>query len=150
MQPTFVRLGASIGAFMLLSLAACGPSDLVGEDKLGKIKEGAKLADVAAAIGEGPLKPLQPGDSLRLLHGYRNQQFLAKGQTYRVIWLRDEPGSLEDEVVREKESPIVMVGDSVIGTGWTFFDETAESVGLPNPYRAKERLDSMSRASVKK
>jgi len=122
----------------------------VGKDKLGKIKEGAKLADVAAVIGEGPVKPMQPGDSLRLFHGYRNQQFLANGQTYRVIWVRDEPGSLEDEVVREKESPIVMVGDSVIGTGWTFFDNTAASVGLPNPYRTKERLDSLSRASVKK
>ena len=150
MQPTFVRLGACLGAVVLLSLAACGPSDLVGKDKLGKIKDGATLAEVASAIGEGPLKPLQPGDSARLFHGYRNQQFLAKGQTYRIIWVRDEPGSIEDQVVREKESPIVMVGDSVIGTGWSFFDDTAESIGLPNPYRAKDRLDSMSRAGMKK
>jgi hypothetical protein len=149
MKTLFVRSGAVVGACVLLTLAACGPSDLVGKDKLSKIKDGDQLEAVATALGEGPLKAFQPGDSLRLFHGYRSQTFLTNGKTYRVIWVRDEPGTVEDAIVREKESPIVLEGDKVIGTGWTFFDKTAQEVGLPNPYRSKERLDSIAKAATK-
>lgn len=147
MKPAFVRLGALVGATVVLSLAACGPSDVVGKAKLDKVKEGAKLSELSGLLGTGPLTPMQPADSMRLFNGYRTQVFMAKGQMYRVVWVRDEPGSIEDAITREKESPILLVGDSVIGKGWAFFDKTANDVGLPNPYREKEHLDSMARAA---
>ena len=147
MKPVFVRFGAVLGASVLLALAACGPSDVVGKAKLEKVKEGTKLTELPALIGTGPLTAMQPGDSLRLFHGYRTQVFIAKGQSYRVVWVRDEPGSIEDAIVREKESPILLRGDEVIGKGWSFFDKTANEVGLPNPYRDKEHLDSMAHAA---
>jgi hypothetical protein len=147
MKPAFVRFGALVGASVLLTLAACGPSDVVGKAKLEKVKDGMKLAELTNVIGKGPLTAMQPGDSMRLFNGYRTQVFMAKGQSYRVVWVRDEPGSIEDAIVREKESPILLAGDSVIGKGWSFFDKTASEVGIPNPYRDKEHLDSMARAA---
>ena len=152
MSTDFVRRTTRRNAFTLASLAlasgiaACGPSDLVGKEKLAPIKDGAKIADVATIIGEGPLKPNQLDDSMRIFHGFRQQMFMAKGERYTVIWYRDTPGKIEDAVTREVETPILLHADTVMGKGWSYFDDTAEKLGLPNPDRASERIDSISKA----
>lgn len=129
-------------------LAACGPSDLVGEKKLKPIKNGMTLTEVAGVMGDGPLKPSQPADSLRLFHGFRTQVFLAQGERYQVLWYREKAGSIEEAITREVETPILVHADTVMGKGWAFYDETASLLNLPNPYRSKDRLDSISKAQL--
>jgi len=67
-----------------------------------------------------------------------------------VVWYRDKPGSIEEEISRERETPVLLENDVVIGKGWAFFDQTAEEVGIPNPYRTRERLDSIAQAQTRK
>ncbi|MCE2899780.1 MAG: hypothetical protein ACK6DP_19425 [Gemmatimonas sp.] len=138
-----------MAAAAALLLAACGPSDVVGKEKLGPVNEGMKLADLPPVLGTGPLAPNQPADSLRLFNGYRTQVFLVQGKQYRVVWYRDKPGSIEEEISRERETPVLLENDVVIGKGWAFFDQTAEEVGIPNPYRTRERLDSIAQAQTR-
>jgi hypothetical protein len=127
-----------------LLLAACGPSDLVGKGKIGKLDVGMPRDAVLAILGTGTLTPNQPGDSLRLIQGFRQQQFFAGGATYQVIWYRETPGSVEEPITREHETPVLLQADTVIAAGWADFDETALKLNLPNPYRSQERLDSLA------
>jgi hypothetical protein len=60
-----------------------------------------------------------------------------------VIWYRETPGSVEEPITRENETPVLLQADTVIAAGWADFDETALKLNLPNPYRSQERLDSM-------
>lgn len=109
------------------------------------------LDSVLSVIGSGPLTPNQPSDSLRLVNGFRTQVFLVKGEQYRLIWFREAPGSIEEEISRERETPILLGGSGqVVAKGWADFDSKAADLGLPNPYRTRERLDSMSNAQLAK
>ena len=148
MSTAFVRIAAA-AAFGSLMMA-CGPSDLVGDTKLDPIEGGMPVARVAEIIGNGPLKPLQPSDSLRLYNGFRTQVFLVSGSQYRVIWYREAAGSIEDAITREVETPILMHADTVVGKGWSFYDDKAAELGIPNPYRDRERLDSISESQTRK
>ncbi|HYW31358.1 MAG TPA: hypothetical protein VE869_07635 [Gemmatimonas sp.] len=149
MRLSLVRFAAPLAGAALALLSACGPSDLVGKDKLEPIKAGMRSDSVAALLGAGPLKALADGDSVRLFHGYRTQTFAPPSGVYRVVWYRDTPGSLEDQITRETETPILMNADTVMGAGWSYFDEKAEELGLPNPYRSKDRLDSIAKSQQK-
>lgn len=151
MSTSIVRRFAPVTGALLILLAACGgTSDLVGKDKLQGIKEGTKLADVVTSIGEGPLKPIQPGDSVRLHHGYRVQEFFASGDRYKVIWYREKAGNVEEAITRQNETPILLHADTVMGTGWNYFDEKAEKLGIPNPMRDAARLDSIAKSQQPK
>ena len=142
-----VRAPLVVAAFALL--AACGPSDVVGKDTLDPIEEGMTLEAVAGVLGTGPLTVNQPADSLRLYHGFRTQLFLVNGQNYRVLWYRKAPGELEDQITRESDTPILFDReDRVIARGWSEFDDKAADLGIPNPYRAAERLDSISKSQL--
>lgn len=146
-RSTRIRSAVQLGAIALATaVAACGPSDLVGKEKLAPIKDGAKIAEVAGIIGEGPLTPQQTDDSMRIFHGFRKQMFISKGERYTIIWYRDTPGRIEDAITRQVETPIVLHADTVMGKGWSYFDDTADKLGLPNPDRAGERIDSISKA----
>ncbi len=151
MKPALVRSFSVVAATAMLAvLTACGPSDLVGKEKLAPVKDGMTLAEVDAIIGKGVLEPMQPGDSLRLHNGYRSQVFLIQGQRYTVIWYRDTPGSIEDQITRETETPILFSGaNTVLAKGWSNFDKKAEELDIPNPFRSRERLDSISQAQSK-
>ncbi len=150
MKPALVRSLSVFTATLTLSvLAACGPSDMVGKEKLGPVNTGMTMADVDAVIGKGMIEPLQPGDSLRLHNGYRTQVFLTQGERYTVVWYRDTPGSIEDEISRTTETPILFKGNQVLAKGWSDFDAKAEELNIPNPYRSRERLDSISQAQSK-
>ena len=133
----------AIVAAATAALAACGPSDLVGKDKIGKLDVGMSRDSVLLVLGTGTLTPNQPGDSLRLIQGFRQQQFFAGGSMYQVIWYRETPGSVEEAITRENETPVLLQADTVIAAGWADFDDTALKLNLPNPYRSQERLDSM-------
>ena len=149
MHPYFVRKLPALSLCSTFLFTACGPSDLVGEDKLSAIKPGMTRAAMAAIIGTGPLKPNQLSDTVRLYSGYRRQAFLAGGAQYDVIWYREKAGNIEEEITRERETPILLNADTVVVSGWAEFDDKAQELGIPNPYRDRERLDSMSKAQAK-
>ncbi len=150
MKPALVRSLSVLTATVTLSvMAACGPSDMVGKEKLSPVKEGMTFQNVDAVIGKGPLDPMQPGDSLRLHNGFRTQVFLVGGQKYTVVWYRDTPGSIEDEISRTTETPLLFQGDTIIAKGWSDFDSKAEALNIPNPYRSRERLDSIAESQTK-
>lgn len=150
MRTSSVRHTASLSAAWALgALVACGPSDVVGKQRLEPIKSGMTTAQVDAIIGEGQLQAAQPGDSLRLHKGYRTEMYLSGGKRYTVIWYREKAGSIEDEITRDTDTPILLESDTVMARGWASFDNAAAKLNLPNPYRSRERLDSMSRAQSK-
>ena len=130
----------------LLAVLACGPSDLVGKSKLGAVRSGMKQAEVVAIMGSGPLKAHQAADSLRLVNGFRTQAYIVGGSTYRVLWYREAPGKLEDVITRETETPVLLQNDTVVSVGWSDYDDMAEKLNIPNPYRALARIDSISKS----
>lgn len=145
-----IRLRTSIIATVaLVAATACGPSDIVGKEALKPIKEGMTMAQVDSIIGQGQLEPRQPADSLRLHHGYRTEVYLIEGQRYTILWYRDKPGTIEDAVTRQTDTPILFQGDQVLAKGWSAFDAKAEKINMPNPYRSRERLDSIAESQSK-
>jgi hypothetical protein len=132
-----------------LAFAACGPSDLVGKEELKAVSDGMPIDSVIKLLGKGSMLPLQPSDSVRLFSGFRTQRYLAPGGPYRVLWYRKAPGELEDQITRESDTPILFDReDRVIARGWSEFDDKAADLGIPNPYRAAERLDSISKSQL--
>lgn len=126
-------------------LAACGPSD-VGAAKLKGIPKASRRETVLGAMGNGPLAPTIPSDQPRIVNGFRRQMYITNGKTYEIFWYRDEPGTLADPIVRERETPVVMEGDTLAGWGWKFFTPYAAAAHLPDPSQEKARLDSIYKA----
>ncbi|MEO7996790.1 MAG: hypothetical protein ABI852_05060 [Gemmatimonadaceae bacterium] len=131
---------AAVGATIFL--AACGPSD-VGSEKLKKIPAAARREAVLAAMGTGPLSPVTPSDQPRIVNGFRRQMYFTNGKTYEIFWYRSEPGTVADPIVKDRETPVVMEGDTLAGWGWKFFTPYAATTHLPDPTQDKARLDSI-------
>ena len=72
-RPRGMSVARAIVAAATAALTACGPSDLVGKDKIGKLDVGMPRDAVLAILGTGTLTPNQPGDALRLSKGFRQQ-----------------------------------------------------------------------------
>lgn len=140
------RTSRWLGAAALLTtlaLAACGPSD-VGASKLKSLPKGAPRASILAAMGTGPLSPTQPAEQIRIVNGFRYQRFITNGgQSYELLWYRDEPGTLADPILKTRETPIVVVGDTLVGWGWKFFTPYAKTIPLPDPSQDQARMDSI-------
>ena len=130
-----------------LALAACGPSDL-GASKLKGLPKGASRTSVLAAMGTGPLAPNGPNQQARIVNGFRHQVYLnlKDGGTYEFLWYREEPGTVEDPIVKKRETPVVIVADTLVGWGWKFFSEYAKKERLPDPSQDQARLDSIYKA----
>lgn len=153
MSPQFVRsqfirftIASSLAATVFFA-AACGSSDL-GGDKLKEIKTGDTRAKVAEVMGTGPLTSTTGADSSRMMNGYRLQRYVNNGATHEILWYREAPGSIEDSLVAALVTPIVIVGDTVVGWGWRFFNKYATTNGLPNPSKDAARMDSISKAQT--
>jgi hypothetical protein len=140
MRASFVR-AVPVAALLL---AACGPSDLVGKDVIADLHAGMSRDSVLTVLGTGSLTPNQPSDYLRLVKGFRQQQFFTNGAMYQIIWYREKPGSVEEPIARETDTPVLLQADTVVAAGWADFDEAASRLNLPNPYRSQERLDSLA------
>ncbi len=137
-----------VGAALLttLALVACGPSD-VGASKLKAIPKGAPRATILAAMGTGPLAPTKAADEPRIVNGFRHQRYITNGgQSYELFWYREEPGTVEDPILKNRETPIVVVGDTLVGWGWKFFTPYAKQERLPDPSQDQARLDSIAKA----
>jgi len=126
-----------------LALAACGPSD-VGASKLKALPKAAPRASILAVMGTGPLSPTQPAEQPRIVNGFRYQRFITNGgQNYEVLWYREEPGTVQDPILKTKETPIVVVDDTLVGWGWKFYTPYAKTIPLPDPSQDKARIDSI-------
>jgi hypothetical protein len=146
MKRYVVSARALVSAVAVLALAACGPKDLVGKDKLDPIKEGMPKDSVLTIIGTGPLTPVNAPDVVRLQNGFRTQAYLVNGMNYRVLWYREAIGTLDDSISRQTDTPILFRNDTVMGWGWSYYDKKSEEIGLPNPLHDRERLDSISKS----
>ena len=153
MSPQFVRSQfirfTAVGslAATVLFAAACGSSDL-GGDRLKAIKTGDTRAKVAEVMGNGPLASTSSADSTRMMQGYRLQRYITNGTTHEILWYREAPGSIEDSLVASLVTPIVIVGDTVVGWGWSFFNKYASANGLPNPSKDAARMDSIAKSQL--
>ena len=134
----FVR---TLTAAAVISLAACGSSD-VGAAKLKVLKTNTSRDSVLAIMGTGPLAGTGV-DTLRMAHGFRRQAFMVAGAQYEVLWYRDTPGTLDDPILKERETPLVIEDNKLKGVGWSFYDKLAQEKNLPNPSLSKQRLDSI-------
>ncbi len=145
MNRKFVRSALGFAAVGLtILLAACGPDD-VGAAKLKVLKENTSRDSVLAVMGTGPLVGTGV-NSLRVVSGFRHQVYIVAGKQYEVLWYREKPGSIEDKIVRENETPLVVVDNKLVGHGWSFYTGYAEKMHLPNPARDREIVDSIARA----
>ena len=145
------RLSRWIGAAAIAAtvfLAACGQSD-VGKAKLKSIPPAARRDAVLAAMGTGPLAPTFPNEAPRIVNGFRRQMYITNGKTYEIFWYREEPGTVADPILKERETPVVMEGDTLAGWGWKFFSAYAATTHLPDPTQEKARLDSIYKAQRK-
>jgi hypothetical protein len=140
------RLSRWLGSAALASalvLAACGPSDL-GAAKLKPLKTGTPRATVLSTMGTGPLAPTSPMEQPRIVNGFRRQMYITNGGNgYEVLWYREEPGTVEDPILKERETPLVLVGDTLVGWGWKFYTPYAKKEKLPDPSHDAARLDSI-------
>lgn len=148
MSSFVVRTRALVSAAILFGISACGPSDVVGKDKLDPIKEGMTKQSVMPILGTGPIQPTRANDAVRITNGYRTQSYFVNGANYSVIWYREAIGTLDDSISRQTDTPILFRNDTVMGRGWSYFDKTATEIGLPNPLHDRERLDSIAKSQA--
>jgi hypothetical protein len=147
MNRRHVRIVLGLAAAGLaIMLAACG-SDDVGAAKLKVLKENASRDSVLLVMGTGPLVGTGV-NALRVVNGFRHQIYLVAGKQYEVLWYREKPGAIEDKIVRETETPLVVVDNKLVGQGWKFYGDYASKMNLPNPGREKEMIDSISNAQL--
>ncbi|MCU0615722.1 MAG: hypothetical protein MUD17_01375 [Gemmatimonadaceae bacterium] len=126
----------------------------MGAARLKSLPTGAKRADVVSTMGSGPMGsgPLassNPTDAPRLVNGFRRQAFMANGKIIEVLWYREEPGSLEDPILRESETPVVIEADTLVGWGWKFYPQYAADNRIPDPERDRRWKDSSDKAALK-
>lgn len=130
----------------LVFIAAC-QSDL-GEARLKSIPKDATQEQVMAVLGSGTLVALSASDSLRLVDGFLRHSYMVNGKRFEFIWYREHPGSLNDKISREEETPVVLIDGKFAGYGWSYFEKLTKSEGLPNPSRDAARLDSIAKAQA--
>ena len=129
-------------------LAAC--SGDLGAAKLKGIPKGAKRDVVLSTMGTGPLTATSETDALRVVNGFRRQIFISQARQIEVLWYREQPGTLDDAISQETETPVVVEADTLVGWGWKFYSPFAVTMKLPDPVRDSIRLDSMVKASAPK
>ena len=129
-------------AYAIAALAACAPADRLAQDKVAALRAGMPRDSVLAILGTGSLVPLQPSDSLRLLNGFRQEQFYANGGLYQIIWYRDTPGALNAPISRRTDTPVLLEEDEVVATGWAEFDRVTARLHIPTPYRRQNGHDA--------
>jgi hypothetical protein len=109
------------------------PSDLVAKKKLASLADGAAVSSITTQLGTGPLVANQPTDARHVINGFRRQAVVADGQIYTVVWYRTVAGSVNEPIAPERESPVVLVADTVVATGWDAFRKLSAERGFPPP-----------------
>lgn len=121
----FAILGAA--AF----LTACGGGDL-GAARLKAVEDGTSRDEVLTIMGTGPITATG-NDTMRVVNGFRRSSYLVNGSQYEILFYRETPGNVSEEVVRDVEVPVVLKDGAAIGWGWRYFDAERGVLGLPDP-----------------
>jgi hypothetical protein len=124
------RTLAFTAAAAALLLTACG-ADEVGAKKLKPIKEGMAQDSIYAFMGTGPLTATFAADSARLDHGFRRSIYIVDGKTIHVIYYREQPGNVAENLYQDTETPIVVVNKKVEGWGWKAYKKAMKEYNLP-------------------
>ena len=131
MRSYFIRTASAL--LVAVSLTACG-ADEAGAEKLELLSVGISSDSLFKLLPTGPVSA-EGADTVRVRHGYRMSRYLVGGQTYAVLYVRDEPGNVVELVEQKRETPIIIDGSGkVIGWGWKFYvEEGIKKIGLPTP-----------------
>ena len=97
------------------------------------VHTGMTADSVLKVLGTGPLVANQPTDARHVINGFRRQAVVADGQIYTVVWYRTVAGSVNEPITPERESPVVLVADTVVATGWDAFRTLSAARGFPPP-----------------
>jgi hypothetical protein len=145
MRFPFVRL---VPAALVATLVACGTPE-AGAERLKELTVGITRDSAITLLGEGTLAAAQ-ADTIRVDHGHRRSRYLIQGKFYTVLYVRDEPGDVNEPVTQSLETPIVFGPDNtVLGWGWKFYvDEAMATYGLPTPLRKIDTLTTPSAPKV--
>lgn len=131
-----VRAACAFAAlFSVTALVGCSSDEADVKARIA-FHEGMPLDSVLSQIGEGPVRPAVPADSVQLLHGYRRYLLSAGDALFTLLLYRTTPSTTADSVVRANEEPILLIRDRVVVTGWSAYDSVAVLRGLPNLWPA--------------
>jgi hypothetical protein len=82
-------------------------------------------------IGDGPIQPRAPYDTIAVVHGYRAQLLVLPNALYHVLWHRAEAAPHEAPPDRTRDTPILLGSGRVIAAGWEAFDRAVTDLQLP-------------------
>ena len=99
MRFPFVRL---VPAALVATLVACGTPE-AGAERLKELTVGITRDSAMTLLGEGTLTAAQ-ADTIRVDHGHRRSRYLIQGKFYTVLYVRDEPGDVNEPVTQSLET----------------------------------------------
>lgn len=148
MQTSFVRrISAAPFAIALVLLAACGGGD-VGASRLKKTHSGMPRDSVLGVMGAGTVTATG-SDSSRAVNGFRHQRFLMNAQLHEIVWYRETPGSVSEPILKEAETPVVLVNDTLAGWGWKYYTDKGIKLGLPDVLKLNAMAAAADSARIK-
>lgn len=135
MKTFLVRI--AVLAALSVTLGACfSDYQEVGEDRLASVDAGMPKDSVLAIMGDGPLTA-EFADTLRVTNGFRRSSYFVNGNSYEVLYYREEPGNVTETVEQDRETPILLQDGKVLGWGWKFYVDAMKKYNLPSPITAK-------------
>jgi hypothetical protein len=135
MRTTFLRVFAL--ALVSTATVSCNGSD-AGSARLRRVETGAARDSVLALLGRGPMSA-SGNDTLQLVNGYRSARYFINARSLEVLYVRDEPGAVNEPLSQAKETPIVLLDGTVVGKGWRYYrNEAMRDYGLPWPIATGE------------
>ena len=124
--PSWPRVTRWATTGLLLTTSACG-DPAVGQEKLDLLDRGIAGDSLFRLIGEGPMTATGAEDAAKLFHGYRVSREVVGTKAYAIIFLRKEPGAVNEPLNRTIETPIVLDSQlKVLGWGWSFYDREGD------------------------
>lgn len=150
MQTTFVKrsFAASLSLVALAVLGACGGNSDIGASRLKETHPGMPRDSVLAIMGQGTVGATG-GDSSRVVNGFRHQRFLMNAQLFEVLWYREVPGSVNEKILKEAETPVVLANDTLAGWGWKYYTEQGIKLGLPDVMKLNAMAAKQDSANAK-
>lgn len=124
-----------VALLSVATLSGCAGDTSDQTERLA-VQEGMSLDSVLVQIGEGPVRPAMPADSVQLLHGHRRYLLSAGDALFTLLLYRSTPSTTADSVRRADEEPILLIRDRVVVSGWRAYDSVAMLRGLPNLWPA--------------
>lgn len=116
-------LPASLACAAAVTLAACGDS------RIAKLTPGITRDSALKVINEGS------DDSLARV--YKQEMYLVDGKHLNVVFYNKDGIKQESDstLAANKQTPIVIADNKVVGWGWQSYDSLAKAINIPIPTR---------------